>query len=180
MGYPDRLHPKHSGIDDLPGVQLAEIDPFDAEFLELVADESEREWHSVDGDVQPLDQERHRPDVILVPVCQEQGPHFRGVVEQIRHVRNDDVDAHGGGVGKHHSAVDDDGFVAVLVHHQVHPDLAESAERDDAKFFHGRDLRSLRWRRSACSARAMYHGGKRGSNEGEPVSPRSTQPDRGN
>src|SRR6202011_6036375 len=55
------------------------------------------------------------------------------ILEEIGHVRNDHIDAESGRVGKHHSAVDDDGVLTVLDHHEIHPDLAETAERDDAE-----------------------------------------------
>ena len=67
------------------------------------------------------------------PCVRKSALNFDGVVEDVGHVRDDDVDAERGRVGKHHPAVDEDGFVAALVDHQVHPDLAETAERDDAE-----------------------------------------------
>ena len=73
--------------------------------------------------------------MVLVAVSEEDGAELGGVVEDVRHVGDDDVDAEGGGIGKHHAAVDDDGVAAALVDHEVHPDLAEPAEGEDAQSF---------------------------------------------
>ena len=85
------------------------------------------------GNLQLLDEKWNGADVVFVTVREENRLHALRPVEEVRHVGNDDVDAERGGVGKHHSAIDDDGVVAVLVDHQVHPDLAEAAEGDDAQ-----------------------------------------------
>ena len=39
------------------------------------------------------------------------------------------------GFGEHHAGVDYDDIVAVAKGHDVHAELAESAERDDLQFF---------------------------------------------
>src|SRR5947209_13003413 len=132
----NRLDAKRSGIDDVARHEPAKLDVVDAEFIELVADEAEGQRHSVDRKRHALEKKRQRADVIFVAMREEDRFEFRGVVEDVRHVGNNDVDAERGGVGEHHSAVDDDRGVVGLVDHQVHPDLAESAERNDAQAAH--------------------------------------------
>jgi hypothetical protein len=133
----DGLDAERSGVDDVPGHDRPQLDVLDPELLELVGDEPERQRHAVNRQRQPLDEKRHRADVIFVPVREKQRADLRRVVEEIRHVRDDDVDAERGRVGKHHPAVDEDGVVTILVDHEVHADLAETAEGDDAQRGHG-------------------------------------------
>ena len=46
-----------------------------------------------------------------------------------------DIDPEKLGLGKHHAAIDDDDIVAVPKRHDVHPELPQSAERDDLQMF---------------------------------------------
>src|SRR5581483_1663259 len=128
----NRLDAKCSRFDHVAWLNRTQF-RLDAEFIELVFDEPEGERHSVHRHVETLDEERHGADVIFMAVREKHRTNRVGALEEIRHVGNDDVDAERGGVGEHHSAVDDDGIAAVLVDHEVHPDLAETAERDDAE-----------------------------------------------
>ena len=116
-----------AGIDDIAWPDDARLDVIDPELFQLVAEEAERQRHRVYGDLHTLDEKRQRADVILVRVREKNRLDSRGVLEEVRHVGDSDVDAQSRGVGKHHSAVDDDGVLTVLDHHEIHPDLAEAA-----------------------------------------------------
>ena len=78
----------------------------------------------------PGEQEGEGADVVLVAVRQDDAVDRAAVVEEL-HVGDDDVDAEVLGAGEHHAGVDDETVPAVAVDHQVHPELAEAAERDD-------------------------------------------------
>ena len=53
---------------------VAQLELLDAELVELVAHEPERQRHAVDRHRHALDEERHRADVVLVAVRQEDAP----------------------------------------------------------------------------------------------------------
>jgi hypothetical protein len=125
--HADALDAETADLDDVARHDRAQLDVVDAELLELVGDEPERERHAVDRHRHSADQERHGADMVLMAVREEERLDLRGVLEQVRHVRDDDVDAERGRIREHHPAVHEDGFVATLVNHEVHADLAEAA-----------------------------------------------------
>src|SRR6185437_11109503 len=70
-------------------------------------------------------------DVILVGVREDDGAD--GAVAEVAEVGKDDVDAEVLVARERHPRVDDDDLVAELEHRHVLADLAEAAERNDAK-----------------------------------------------
>jgi hypothetical protein len=72
---------------------------------------------------------RHRADVILVTVRQDQ--RRRTALLKVGQIRNDPIDAQQLGVREHHARVDDDGRLRPRDRKHVHAELAESAERND-------------------------------------------------
>lgn len=73
--------------------------------------------------------------MVLVAVRQQQRPHLRAVFLQKRQIRRDDIDSQKLRFGEHHAAIDHDDIVAVPKGHDVHPELSQSAERDDLQLF---------------------------------------------
>ena len=82
-----------SHLCDVARGDRAEFDVRDPERVELVPHKAERQQHTVNRKRSPLDEERHSTDVILVAVRQKQSAETRRVLEDVRHVGNDHVDA---------------------------------------------------------------------------------------
>ncbi len=76
---------------------------------------------------------RQRTGVVLVTVGEEDRPHPVPVLLEVGHVGNDEVDSQHFGLGKGQPAVDDHEVVPALDDGDVLADLADPAERDDAK-----------------------------------------------
>ena len=104
-----------------------------ARFLQLHADQPVRERRRVHGHVDLAQDVRQRAGVVLVAVRDEDRAQVLAVLDDVADVRDDEVDAEHVLGREHEAAVDGDDVVAVLEQHHVLADLAETAERDDAK-----------------------------------------------
>ncbi len=96
--------------------------------LQLRLDERQRQRRAVHRAVHVRHDVGHRADVIFVTVCQHQSGD-RASLLQVRHVRDDPIDAQQFRVGKHHARVDDDRRLVPAEREHVHAELAESAKR---------------------------------------------------
>ena len=98
-------------------------------FVELGADERQRQRRAVDRTIDVRQQVGDGPDVVFVPVRE----HERGdaALLQVGEVGNDEVDAEELDVGERHPGVDDETRVPVRNRHEVHAEFAEAAQRDD-------------------------------------------------
>jgi hypothetical protein len=74
--------------------------------------------------------------VIFVTMRHQQGPQFVPALADVGEVVDNDIDAEHLVVGEHQSAVDHDHVVVGLDDRHVAPDLAATAERDDAGVRH--------------------------------------------
>ena len=124
-------------LADLGGVALthhAQIVVADAVLLELGLHQGKGELGSVDRDVRAtLEQERHRTDVVLVAVGQQQGLDSRQlVVVEVVQVRQEQIDAGMVVLGEQDAAVDEQQFPVDLVAGHVAADVAQPSQRDDA------------------------------------------------
>ena len=101
-------------------------------FVELRLHEPEREARGPDLLNRDLAQEiRQRPDVVFVPVREDDGANRPLPLAQVREVRKDQIDTQVLVAGEREACVDDDRIVAALVDHHVLPDLAEAAQGND-------------------------------------------------
>src|SRR5690606_30055102 len=100
-------------------------------FLQLVLDQAEGQLRGVDRHVQVLEDIRQASDVVLVSVSYQNSPYFVSIFQQIRNIRDDDIDTEHFFLGEFQTGVDDHDVVAVL--HDIHvlADLAQSAQRED-------------------------------------------------
>jgi hypothetical protein len=73
---------------------------------------------------------RHAADVVFMAVRQHEGGDAPFLL-QIRHVRNDAIDAQQFRIRKHDAGIDDDGRLTPGERHHVHPELTDSAEWND-------------------------------------------------
>jgi hypothetical protein len=69
-------------------------------------------------------------DVVLVSVGEHHAVQLAAGLE-IGEIGNDDVDAQMFFAREHHAGVHDETVVAEVIHHEVHPELAETAEGDE-------------------------------------------------
>ena len=68
-------------------------------------------------------------------VREQDGAHVRLVFNQIRDIRNDNINAQQLRLRKHQSGVDDDNVVFPTQREAVHTELAKSAEGDNFQLF---------------------------------------------
>ena len=105
----------------------------DTVLLELGLHEGQRELASHQGDVLTQAQQiGHTPDVVLVPVSQDQGDDVVDAVLDGGEVRKDEVDARLVLLGEEHTAVDDEQLAVQLEDGHVAADLAQATQGSDA------------------------------------------------
>ncbi len=100
--------------------------------LEPVLDEGEGVGRAVDRHGGLAEHVGDRADVIFVAMREHDGAQGITALEQVREVRVDDVDAEIA-LGEHDAAVDHEQVAVLLDREAVHADLAETAERHEAK-----------------------------------------------
>src|SRR5690606_38963864 len=106
----------------------------DAVLGEFRVEQRQGELGTDEGDVPPLAQQvRHRADVVLVGVRQDDGLDLVEPVSDVLEVGQDQVDARLLGIGEEYPAVDDQQAAGVLEDRHVPADLAQPAQRDDAQ-----------------------------------------------
>jgi hypothetical protein len=103
-------------------------------FLQFRLDQRQRQRRAVDGAVDVAEHVRHGADVVFVPVREDE--RLQPVLLQQAQVRDDQIDAKQLRVREHDSRVDEDRGVAAGDNHHVHPELAESAERNQIERRH--------------------------------------------
>ena len=125
------LDAKRTQLHRVPHADLAELClAQDAVLLQLRLDQPQREPGPVDGDVELLEDKWKAADMVFMPVAEEDAEHVAAPVEQIRDVREDEVDAEHVLLGKHQARVDDEDLLLPFEGPHVDADLAEAAERE--------------------------------------------------
>ncbi len=119
-------------------------------FFEAAFHQGECEVGAVDGDIELAEEKRNGADVIFMSVGQDEGTDVFAMLLQVGEIRRNNVHSKEFRVGEHHSRVDYDDVVTVADRHRVHPELAESAERDDLQLTIGHKFHRTLLRR--CSA----------------------------
>ena len=118
------------------GQHLDQVGVFEEAMLfELAFDVGEGELGAVDGHVELGEDPGQAADVVFVAVGEEDCADLVAVLDEVADVGDDDVDAEELFFRKHQAGVDDDNVVAVLDHHAVHAELAQTAERYNSQFF---------------------------------------------
>ena len=100
----------------------------------------QREFGSVNRNVQLRQQKRHAANVVFVAVRQDQPADQGGMLFQIGEIGSDDVYPEQLGIREHHARVDHDDVVAIAERHRIHAEFAETTKRDNFEFLvgHGR------------------------------------------
>ena len=132
VGHRDELGRERrtlAGPDHLAVAHLAQVGVH-ARLLEPGTEQGEGEPRSVHRDRHVAQQERQRPQVVLVTVGEEDRAHPVAPIPQPGEVGGDGLDAEGLG-REEEPAVDDGDAVLALDRQAVHADLAEAAQRGD-------------------------------------------------
>ena len=128
----DKLHLKTAGFDDLARLVGEELDlALQMMLLKLELDKSGGKSCAVNRAVELLHGIGNAADVVLMTVGQEHAADFFLILDKVRHVRNDKVNAVHVVFGKAETAVDDDDILAVFENGHVLADLIESPEGND-------------------------------------------------
>ncbi len=130
----DELRLDRAERDAVAGLDFARLPIARLVFLELRADQRQRERRSDDRNLRKLAQQIRDPaDVVFVAVRDEQAAKLVLPFAQVGEVVDDDVDPEHLLVGKHQAAVDDDQIVVRLDAGHVAADLAAAAQWDNAQ-----------------------------------------------
>ena len=134
MGEVDEFHMEGTNLERLAGMHLHQSHAVgQAVLFQLGARQGQSERRTVNGRVHFVQQIRQSPDVVFVPMRQENGAQAFPVFPHVGEIRNHDVHAQQFGVWEHDAAVHDEHGAVVFVRHHVHSELAQTAERDGFK-----------------------------------------------
>jgi hypothetical protein len=101
----------------------------DTVLFDLGLDQRQCQRRAIDRAAHVRQHVRHRTDVILVAVRQDQRLHLAAARLEVGEVRDDEIHARQVGLGKHGAGVDDDGGISTRDRHHVEAELAKAAER---------------------------------------------------
>ena len=136
----------HSNTPCVAALSLCDLDEhrLDPVLAAFRGDQRQGELRPDDRDVGPqLEQERDRPDVVLVRMGQHQRLDVVEPVLDMAQVGQDQVDAGLVVGGEHHPAVDDQQPAQVLENRHIAADFADAAQRGDPQPTCGQ---GTRWR----------------------------------
>ncbi len=107
----------------------------DVVLLQAAFEDAQRQPGAVDRYVELFEDIGKRPDVVLVAVGQDDGPHDVLVIQEIGYVGNDEVDSEHVVLREHQAAVNHDDIVTITDNRQVFTDFTQPAQGNDLKFF---------------------------------------------
>jgi len=128
-----------SGISQGTGVHLTQsgLEPEAREqamLFQLAGDHAKRQRGAIDWREAEIGQQVwDRANVVLVPVGQQDRLDLILLLAQVGDVGQHKIDAQHLGFREHHAAIEQQDLVAVFEHPHVAPNLAGSAERNDAQ-----------------------------------------------
>ena len=86
---------------------------------------------SIDRRVDLFRQVRESADMVLMTMREQDAPHLLAILDHVREVGQDQIDAEHVVIGEHETTVDKDDGVLVLEHHHVLADSPQSAKGYD-------------------------------------------------
>ena len=129
------MNRERADLEALSGTDLAQVGVVEKLVLvELIFDVGQGELGAPDGNIQFAENPGQGADVVFVAVREHDAAHMLAILQQVRNVGDDDVDAQQLGFGKHEAGVDHDDVVAVADGHAVHTELAHPAQRNNMQF----------------------------------------------
>ena len=99
-------------------------------FFELLFHVCECEFRSVNRNIQLGKNPRQPADVVLVRMGEKYPANVLAVLDQVRNIGDDDINAKQFGFREHQARINDDNVIAIAHSHAVHAELAESAKWD--------------------------------------------------
>src|SRR5207253_8145032 len=99
--------------------------------FKFVFSQREREVRSVNRNVELFQNVRQRPQMIFVPVSENDRRDLVAILFEDFKIGNANVDAVDAFFGKAHARIDDDHLVAKAQQRAIHPKLADAAEGND-------------------------------------------------
>ncbi len=100
-------------------------------FVELGLDHRKREGRAVDRTIDAGQDVRHRADVVLVAMGQDECGDASPIGLERSEVGDHQIDAEQLGFREHHAGIDEHGGIPAGDEQHVHAELAKPAERDD-------------------------------------------------
>jgi hypothetical protein len=134
----ERLHVEISyGESTAPRNRLEPRDVTETMFFEPVPQKTESQRSAVHGNVEILQQERDRADVVLVSVREQERPEPVGDILETSEIGDDEVYPQHCVVREHKARVHEDGGLAVVEQQGVEPEFAQSPQGDDTERHYG-------------------------------------------
>lgn len=124
------------GADREPGPKLHDLDRHLAAqpgLLQLGFEDRGREGRGVHGTPQPRPEIGHRPEMVLMPVGEDDAGQPVAPFFDKGGIGHEHVDARHRIVAERNAKVDDHPFAAIAVDIEVHSDLARTSERNEEK-----------------------------------------------
>jgi hypothetical protein len=132
MGNAYELNTKNSDLNDVARIDaMNQRVSYKVVFFQLALGKACREMGTVDRNVEFLQDIRQGAQVIFVPVSKYYRSNVVPILFEEVKIRNADVYTVGIFLGESHASVKDQHFVSVTHSHAIHPELADTAERDN-------------------------------------------------
>jgi hypothetical protein len=132
MGNAYELNTKNSDLNDVARIDaMNQSVAYKVVLFQLALGEAGRKMRTVDRDVEFLQDIRQSAQVIFVPVSQYYRSNGVPILFEEVKIRNANVYTVGVFLGESHARVKDEHFISVTHSHAIHPELADTAERDN-------------------------------------------------
>jgi hypothetical protein len=123
---------KNSDLNDVARIDaMHQSVAYKVVLFQLALGEAGREMRTVDRDVEFLQDVRQRAQVVFVPVSKYYCSNVIPILFEEVKIRNANVYTVGIFLGESHARVKDEHFVSETHSHAIHPELADTAERDN-------------------------------------------------
>jgi len=156
------LHGERTQVQDVLRGYGTQVSPRNLGLMQLDLDEPAREPRGIDRGPHSGKQVGQSAGVVLVAMGDDDAHNLVSPLDNVGQVRDDDIHTEHVVLGDHETRVDDQQSVVDLQDQHVPPDLAESAEGNDAQFAGGhgylRDLEQAQLLRRCARPILWLHG----------------------
>ena len=129
------MNRERAELEALAGLHLVQVGVFKQSVLvEFIFDVRKRELRAPHRHVEFGKNPGQRADVIFVAMGEEYAPHPLPVLNEIRNIRDHDIDAEQFSLREHEARIDHNNVVTPAYGHAVHTELAEAPEGDNLQF----------------------------------------------
>ena len=134
MVHTDETDAEAADIDDVALHDGMEHRGVDAVLFETSLEDAEREARAVDRNADLLEHIRQRADMIFVAVCEHDGLDLVAVLEEIRDIRNHEIDAEHILLREHETGINEQDLILIADDRHILANLSQTAERNDLQF----------------------------------------------